>query len=126
MEVVITGDTKMPLTRTRAKELGLLIAHARAKAGLSTRVLAGRLHISNAYVSRLESGEYLDPSPAVLTKLAEALDIEPGRLDRIMRGAIADGLPDMRMYFRAKYDLTSSDIERIAKYMSRYVDGGGA
>ena len=112
----------MSLTRVTAKELGLLVARARAKSGLSTRVLAAKLNISGAYITRLERGEYLDPSPALLTKLAEALDIEPGRIDRIMRGALSEGLPGMRTYFRAKYDLTPEQIEQIARYIDRYVD----
>jgi hypothetical protein len=39
-----------------------------------------------------------------------------------MPGAVAESLPGIRTYFRAKYDLTSKQIERIEQYINRYVD----
>ena len=112
----------MALTPAKAKELGRLVAKARAKKGLSTRNLAVELGISNVWITKLEAGAFVDPSPALLAKLAEALDIEPSRIDRLMPGAVADSLPGMRTYFRAKYDLSPEQIARIAQYINRYVD----
>lgn len=112
----------MALTVTKAKELGTLVAKARGKKGISQRNLAAELGISDVWITKLEAGVFLDPSPALLAKLAEALDIEPSRIDRLMPGAVADSLPGMRTYFRAKYDLTPEQIERIEHYIDRYVD----
>jgi transcriptional regulator with XRE-family HTH domain len=113
----------MALTVAKAKELGTLVANARAKRDISTRNLATELGISNVWITKLEAGVFFDPSPSLLAKLAEALDIEPNHIDRLMPGAVADSLPGMRTYFRAKYDLTPEQIERIEHYIDRYVDG---
>jgi transcriptional regulator with XRE-family HTH domain len=111
----------MTMSATKAKELGSLVARARARKGLSTRKLAAQIGVSNAWISRLESGWFLDPSPALLARLAEALDIEPEKIDELMPGAVADSLPGIRTYFRAKYDLSPEQVEQIVKYMGRYV-----
>jgi transcriptional regulator with XRE-family HTH domain len=111
------------MTATKAKELGSLVARARAKKGLTARRLAAQLGVSNTWVTKLESGWFLDPSPAILARLAEALDIEPARIDELMPGAVADSLPGVRTYFRAKYDLSPDQVDQIVKYMDRYVDG---
>lgn len=113
----------MGMTPTNAKRLGQMIANARKRRGLSMRALADKLSISFAWLKQLEDGEYLDPSPDRLARIAEALDIEPARIDRLARGAVADSLPGMRMYFRAKYDLSPKEIDQIVKYMDRYIDG---
>lgn len=47
------------------------------------------------------------------------LDIEPARLDRISRGSVSAGLPGMRTYFRAKYDLSPAQIEQVERYIKR-------
>jgi transcriptional regulator with XRE-family HTH domain len=112
----------MGITATKAKELGTLVARARAKRGISTRKLAAQLDISNAWVSKLEAGLFLDPSPVLLARVAEVLGIEPSRIDELMPGAVADSLPGIRTYFRAKYDMTPEQVERIEQYIDRYVD----
>ncbi len=112
----------MALTAAKAKELGRIVARARAKKGLSTRKLEAQLGVSNVWITKLEAGAFVDPSPALLAKLAEALDIEPRRIDRLMPGVVADSLPGMRTYFRAKYDLAPDQVARIEQYIDRYVD----
>jgi hypothetical protein len=67
-------------------------------------------------------GRFLDPAPDRLARLAEALDIEPARIDRITKGSMADSLPEVRTYFRAKYGLTPEQSEQIERYVERYID----
>jgi transcriptional regulator with XRE-family HTH domain len=112
----------MSLTTAKAKELGELVAKARARKGVSTRKLEAEVGVSNVWITKLEAGVFLDPSPSLLAKLAEALDIEPRRIDRLMPGAVADSLPGMRTYFRAKYDMSPDDIAKVQRYIDRYVD----
>jgi len=112
----------MALTAAKAKKLGRLVARARARQGLSTRALASQLGISNVWVSKLEAGVFLDPSPSLLARVAEVLNIEPARIDRLMAGAVAESLPGMRLYFRAKYDLTPEQIEQMERYYRRYIE----
>jgi transcriptional regulator with XRE-family HTH domain len=112
----------MTMSATKAKELGALTARARARKGLTARKLAAQLGVSNSWVTKLEAGWFLDPSPSLMARLAEVLDIEPARIDELMPGVVADSLPGMRTYFRAKYDLTPEQVEQIAKYTDRFID----
>lgn len=107
----------MQLTPGRARELGRIVAVARARSGMSTRVLAARIHTSQAWVTKLEAGRYLDPSTGRLARLVEALDIEPSRIDLLTRGALSDSLPGMRTYFRAKYALTPRELDQVVRYV---------
>lgn len=112
----------MSMTPLQAKRLGALLATARKRKGLSYRALATQLGVALGWLAELEMGGFLDPSPDRLTRLAEALDIEPSRIDRITKGSMADSLPEVRTYFRAKYRLTPDEIKQIERYVGRFID----
>lgn len=109
----------MNLTPAQAKQLGTVIATARVRKGLSMRVLAAELGIKPTWLAELEAGHYLDPAPDRLAQLAEVLEIKPSRIDRLTKGAASEGLPELRTYFRAKYDLTPEEIEKVERYIER-------
>jgi transcriptional regulator with XRE-family HTH domain len=109
----------MSLSTTQAKQLGALVAGARAKKGLSLRALAAELGIGTTWLAELEAGKYLEPAPDRLAQLAEALDIKASRIDRLAKGAVTEGLPELRTYFRAKYDLSPEEIEKVERYVKR-------
>lgn len=56
------------------------ISQLRKDKGLSQRELARRAQISNTEISRIESGERVQPSPAVLKKLAPVLGVSSEQL----------------------------------------------
>jgi transcriptional regulator with XRE-family HTH domain len=112
----------MSMTTAQAKQLGTLVAKARRRKGLSYRALATQLGVAYGWLSELEMGRFLDPAPDRLARLAEALDIAPARIDRITKGSMADSLPEVRTYFRAKYGLTPEQSEQIARYLERYIE----
>jgi transcriptional regulator with XRE-family HTH domain len=101
------------MTEVQARELGRLIKQARRSRKLSLRALDELTGASYGWLARLERGLMLAPAPSKLTRVAEALDIPPERIDRITRGRIARELPPIRTYFRAKYKLAPKEITRI-------------
>lgn len=56
------------------KKVGEIIAEAREKAGLSQRQLAKIANISNAQLSKIESGEIGIPNPKMLRKICDHID----------------------------------------------------
>jgi transcriptional regulator with XRE-family HTH domain len=113
----------MSLTIRQAQRLGHLIATTRMKRGIAQTALAAQLGVAAGWFAGLEQGRFLDPSNERLARIAEALDIEPKRIEAITKGRVADSLPGMRTYFRAKYDLTPEQIERIERYIGRIQRG---
>lgn len=109
----------MSMTPSQAKQLGSLVAKARSRKGVSLRDLAWRVGVHTSWLGRLEHGDFADPAPDRLARVADALDIEPERIDRITKGAMAEGLPGMRTYFRAKYELTPEQVEQVERYVRR-------
>jgi transcriptional regulator with XRE-family HTH domain len=107
------------MTEAQARALGTLIAKTRIKQGLSTRELAATVGVAKGWLAGIEAGRFLEPAPDRLARLSDVLDIEPARIDRITKGAVAEGLPDSRTYFRAKYDLTPEQIDKIERYLER-------
>ncbi len=107
------------MTKTQAKQLGQLIARARARKRLTYRGLAELADIAYVWIVRLERGEIRNPAPDRLTRLAEVLDIDPERLDRVSHGHVSDSLPEVRTYFRAKYDLSPDEISRVERLVTR-------
>jgi transcriptional regulator with XRE-family HTH domain len=109
----------MGMTPIQAKQLGRLIAKARARKGQSLRDLASELGVHASWLGFLEQGRYVEPAPDRLARIAEALDIEPSRIDRITRGSVAESLPEIHTYFRAKYDLSAEEIAKVERYIRR-------
>lgn len=109
----------MSMTQQQAQRLGRLIASARTKKQLSTRALATKTGLSLAWIGELEAGKYLDPASDRLARLAEALEIEPSRIDKQMKGAMAEGLPEPRVYFRAKLALSQDESDKVMRYIER-------
>lgn len=59
------------------------------------------------------------PAPTKLTDVARVLGIPPERIDRITRGQVSSELPPIRTYFRAKYQLTTEEIQQIEEVFDR-------
>ncbi len=109
----------MSITTIQARRLGALISKARTRKGVPQTALATQLGVATGWLAGLEQGRFLDPSPDRLARIAEALDIEPGRIDRITKGSVAHSLPGMQTYFRAKYDLTPEQAAQVERYVNR-------
>jgi transcriptional regulator with XRE-family HTH domain len=109
----------MSMTSAQAKQSGDLIHKARLAKGLSLRDLELQLGIPRSSLSALEQGRSLRVAPDRLVRLAELLDIAPARLDHATRRTVADSLPEVRTYFRAKYGLTAEQSEQVARYVRR-------
>lgn len=110
----------MSINELQARRLGAVIREARLNSGMSIRTLATRVGVHSSYIGYLEQGRYAQPSSDRLTRLCEVLDIEPARLAQTTGCNIGNALPEMRTYFRAKYDdLVAADIERIERYVQR-------
>jgi HTH-type transcriptional regulator, competence development regulator len=58
-----------------SKDLGDALYRARSLKDLSLKAVAGPADISSTYLQKLERGEVKDPSPHVLHRLAEQLDL---------------------------------------------------
>jgi transcriptional regulator with XRE-family HTH domain len=80
---------------------------------MSLRALDELAGVSYGWLGRLERGQMSAPAPSKLTRVAEVLGIAPERIDLITRGRVSRDLPAIRTYFRAKYQLTPPEIERI-------------
>jgi transcriptional regulator with XRE-family HTH domain len=62
------------------RRLSNMIKQRRTKLGLSQRALALRVGVSDAYITQLETRERINPSLAVLKKLAKALKVKVAEL----------------------------------------------
>ena len=66
------------------KNIGEEIAKAREKASLSQRQLAKLIGISNAELSKIESGEREIPNPRILRKMSKHIDLNYYEMLRII------------------------------------------
>jgi transcriptional regulator with XRE-family HTH domain len=105
--------------QAQATQLGQMIAAARHRKGLSLRDLEQQVRVSRAWLGHLERGVSLSVPPDRLARLADVLELEPTELDRFTVDTMADSLPPLGTYFRAKYDMTPSEIDRLERYVRR-------
>jgi transcriptional regulator with XRE-family HTH domain len=68
--------------RKTSTELGKALMHARTIKGRSLRAVAEPAGISPTYLQKLERGDVGDPSPNVLHRLSEQLDLDYSDLMR--------------------------------------------
>jgi transcriptional regulator with XRE-family HTH domain len=102
----------------QATRLGRLFATARRNKGLSLRAAAEIADVSYLWLSRVEHGFFNQPAPERITRVAEALDIDPERVNDVTDGHVADNLPNVRTYFRSKFDLTRAEISEIERVVT--------
>lgn len=126
MEVTVNEGIRMSMTPAQARDLGRVIARARVRKGLSVRDLAAKAGVDKTWLSRIEQGRRESPAPDRLTRVAEILEIEPERIDRLTKGALNAALPGVQVYFRAKYGLTPEETAQIERYVKRYIGKGEA
>jgi len=103
------------MTDAQARTLGLLIRNARTAKGLSFRALAAITDVPLVSLKRFEDGVYNDPSPAQIVRIAEALDIDPARIDRVSRDHLANSMPGVRTYFRSTQKLSPEALDEIER-----------
>jgi transcriptional regulator with XRE-family HTH domain len=92
----------------------------RQQAGLSIRSLAAKSGVDPANISRLERGEATEPRPESLTRLAEALGVDPADLFVAAGYATPDALPSFTPYLRTKYGhLPASKRQELAEFFEQ-------
>lgn len=97
-------------------KLGEYIRAQRETLGISQRRLAARVGIHHSYLARMEAGGYAQPAPAVLHRIAEALDLDPEDLFALAGHVIPHELPSFAPYLRAKYDIPDQAARELADY----------
>ena len=86
-----------------ASTLGDLLRSRREAAGLSLTRMAAKLGISRPYLSRLERGEYSNPSSKILIQLSKGLGIRTEDLYAMTGCLLPTDLPSFVPYLRAKH-----------------------
>ena len=85
--------------------LGTLLQHARKRLGLTLRNLEDITGISRPKLNRLELGQIEHPSPTVLQRLAEVLELDSDDLYAAAGYRSSKKLPSLTPYLRTKYHL---------------------
>jgi len=78
--------------------------------------------VARSVISRLEHGEYLQPTPSTLNRLAVALGVDGSELLTAAgyTASQAQALPSIRPYLRTKYGHLSADArQQLAEFAER-------
>jgi len=110
----------MPHSEPDAKntKLGHLLKQHRLAAGISLEALARTTKMDASTVHRIETGQITAPSPQNLQRLASALGTEVEDYFALAGYFTPHGLPGLRPYLRAKYDLTDTMASEVEDYVS--------
>lgn len=101
------------MTKKQAQRVGALIAAARSRKRLTLREMTQLTGIPTTTITRIEQGDYSLPGPEKLSRLAEALEIDPARIDRASGSYLARSLPSVQTYFRSKEKASPEEIVEI-------------
>src|SRR6266516_2783084 len=96
---------------TSPTALGAYVRAERERAGLSIRQLAGLVGVHASSIMRLESGQHTSPSPDLLQRLADVLELDPGELLAFI--GVKPSLPEPRIYLRKKYGMSEAEAQEI-------------
>ena len=104
------------MAESKAKELGQFIQRQREAKGLSIRGLARETGLPPATVYRIEQGEFEQPAPEKLQRLARALEADVEDLYALAGYMMPEGLPDFAPYLRAKFALPDRAVNELDAY----------
>ncbi len=110
------------MTTSSSEQLGKFIHSHREAKGLSMRALAADAKVDFSYIAHLERGSRVQPSQAVLRRLAGALGVQPDDLFTLAGYQLPEELPTLAPYLRAKYDLSDdavAELERLFDEVSQ-------
>jgi transcriptional regulator with XRE-family HTH domain len=116
------AQSPSPKTPPDSGALGGYLRAQRTAARLSIRNLAERVGVSYGYLSRLESGQYLRPSPDILYRLAEVLEIDGNDLLARTGYAVSSDLPSFTPYLRAKYNMSDEAAKQLSDHFQQMTD----
>ena len=112
----------------QSTQIGNLLKRRREELGLSQEAMAKKLGVSRAHLSRIEHGDYAQPSPVVLGNASKILDISADDLYLITGYVPYSELPSLRACLMARHpDWPEHAIDEIdafygfmcSKYKSR-------
>ena len=85
--------------------------------GLSQAGLAAEAEVSAPYLSRLERGEYTNPSPVLLMRIAQRLDIPLADLYAITGCLLPSELPGYEAYLHAMHpDWPADSVQELVDF----------
>jgi transcriptional regulator with XRE-family HTH domain len=87
-----------------------LLRSRREAAGLTVTEMAAKLSVSRPHLARLESGEHKHPSPALLGRMSERLNIKPEDLYALTGCMPPTDLPGFIPYLRALHPDWPDDV----------------
>jgi transcriptional regulator with XRE-family HTH domain len=96
--------------------LGEYLKSSRESTSMTKTELANRIAVSVSLVSRLESGEYLQPSPYTLQRIATVFNAKIEDLYAMVGYTPASALPDYEPYLHAKYNLSDEAVHELVAY----------
>ncbi len=111
------------------RELGEFVRRHRKAKHLTMRALADMAGIGHTSVHKIEHGDYGQPAPEKLRRLASGLGVPAEDLYALAGYVIPDRLPDFAPYLRAKFDLPEEAVNQLQQYfqllLEKYGGGGG-
>ncbi len=84
-------------------KLGDSTYEAREARGLSTVKLAKLVHVHQSTLARIQLGENKRPAPQLLTRIAEALELNPGEPHALAGYTPASELPELKGWLNVKH-----------------------
>lgn len=106
------------------RTLGELVRQARERAGLSLRNLEAITGTSRTQLNRLERDQLDNPTPDLVQRIAEALELDSDDLFALAGYRPSDKLPSLTPYLRAKYQLPPQALaeaqEALRDILERY------
>ena len=108
-----------------ASELGEQLRSVRSTLGLSLKAVAEPAEISTTYLQKLEGGEVRNPSPNILHRLAETLNVPYADLMRLAGYVVPDGDAGTASPFEhalASSDLSDDERRAVAAFIAHLRD----
>lgn len=108
------------MTTEQPQTLAKRLRTARLEAGLSIRQAAKLADMNHSYLTKLETGQYDNPSAVHLQRLADVLELDPSDLLSFIGVDPGSTLPPPRVYFRRKFGLSQTQADHLSRLIADY------
>lgn len=102
--------------------LGEYLKQARERKGWSNREVSRQIGVHYSYITRIEQGHYSKPSPEILKRLANALEVPEEDLFALAGHELPENLPTFPAYLRSKYDMSPEVAKQLTDYFTYVKD----
>jgi transcriptional regulator with XRE-family HTH domain len=119
----VFGEYKPHMRNRKAERLGGFLHDRRIELGFTARYVSEQVGVDDSTIMRLERGEHNSPSPTMLARIADILNLNVADVFAMAEYAAPTTLPSFTNYLRLRYpELDEGAIDKLEQVLTALIE----